>query len=165
MAIEDIKALPVLGLAAPTCHLYLWVPNTLLEWGLETMRAWGFTYKTQLVWYKTRRDGGPDKRGCGFYFRNVTEALLFGVRGKNARTLPPARSQENLLPSRKREHSRKPENFYELIEKCSPGPWVELFARHTRPGWDQWGNECVSRTEEEIFTHCVGSDAGTLLAK
>lgn len=141
MTLEDIKALPVQSVAAPTAHLYLWVPNALLHEGLEVMRAWGFQYKTNIVWAKRRKDGGPDGRGVGFYFRNVTELILFGVRGKNARTLGPGRSQVNMIETRKREHSRKPDEQYALIESCSPGPYLELFARQTRPGWHAWGNE------------------------
>lgn len=141
MTLDAIKALPVATLCADPAHLYLWVPNALLPDGLAVMEAWGFTYKTNLVWCKIRKDGGPDRRGVGFYFRNVTELLLFGVRGKNARTLPPGRSQENLIASQKREHSRKPDEQYALIEACSPGPYLELFARGTRPGWSTWGNQ------------------------
>ncbi|MGQ0676517.1 MAG: MT-A70 family methyltransferase [Rhodospirillales bacterium] len=141
MEFDAIKALPIARLAAPVSHLYLWIPNALLREGLEVMEAWGFRYKTNLVWYKIRKDGGPDGRGVGFYFRNVTELLLFGVRGKNARTLQAGRRQVNLLATRKREHSRKPDEIYDIIEACSPGPRLELFARHHRPGWDQWGDE------------------------
>jgi N6-adenosine-specific RNA methylase IME4 len=140
MKLPEILALPVRRLAAAKSHLYLWVPNALLREGLETMEAWGFTYKANIVWYKVRKDGGPDGRGVGFYFRNVTELLLFGTRG-NFRTLAPGRRQVNILSTRKREHSRKPDEMYEIIESCSPGPYVELFARHPRPGWMQWGNE------------------------
>lgn len=122
MEFDEIYALPVAALAAPVSHLYLWVPNALLPQGLQTMSAWGFEYKSNIVWYKTRKDGGPDGRGVGFYFRNVTELLLFGVRGKNARTLAPGRRQVNLVPTRKREHSRKPDEMYDLIEACSRGP-------------------------------------------
>ena len=144
MELKEIKELPVPELAAARSHLYLWVPNALLQEGLEVMETWGFTYKTNLVWYKIRKDGGPDGRGVGFYFRNVTELILFGVRGR-MRTLQPGRTQVNLLNTRKREHSRKPDEFYDLIESCSPGPYLELFARFTRSGWDQWGNEDVER--------------------
>ncbi|MDR1874871.1 MAG: hypothetical protein LBQ90_07690 [Synergistaceae bacterium] len=142
MELEEIMELPVARLAAAKSHLYLWVPNALLPEGLKVMAAWGFSYKSNLVWYKIRRDGGPDGRGVGFYFRNVTELLLFGVRG-GMRTLEPGRTQVNILSTRKREHSRKPDEFYDLIESCSPGPWLELFARFHRPGWRQWGNEDV----------------------
>lgn len=141
MTLADVAALPVANLAEATAHLYLWVPNALLPDGLEVMKAWGFNYKSNIVWYKVRKDGGPDRRGVGFYFRNVTEILLFGVRGKNARTLAPGRSQENIISTRKREHSRKPDEQYDLIESCSPGPRLELFARGPRKGWTVWGNQ------------------------
>lgn len=149
MHLDDIKALPVGAIVEDTAHLYLWVPNALLAEGLDVMKSWGFTYKTNLVWYKVRRDGGPDRRGVGFYFRNVTEVLLFGVRGKNARTAQPGRTQENILISRKREHSRKPDEQYRLIESCSRGPFIELFARGARPGWLTWGNEANGTSAPE----------------
>lgn len=130
----------VKDVVAKNSHLYLWVPNALLIEGLSVMEAWGFRYVSNIVWAKRRKDGGPDGRGVGFYFRNVTELLLFGVRG-SMRTLPPGRSQVNMIETRKREHSRKPDEQYELIEACSPGPRLELFARHPREGWTVWGNE------------------------
>src|SRR4051812_43255074 len=135
LKLDEIMALPVGDLAAPTSHLYLWCPNALLPEGLSVLKAWGFNYKSNLVWHKIRKDGGSDGRGVGFYFRNVTELILFGVRGKNARTLAPGRSQVNLLGTRKREHSRKPDEQYGIIEACSPGPFLELFGRGTRNGW------------------------------
>ena len=141
MVLDDIKALPVASVCADTAHLYLWVPNALLPDGLAVLAAWGFQYKSNLVWHKVRKDGGPDGRGVGFYFRNTTELILFGVRGKNARTLQPGRSQVNIICSQKREHSRKPDEAYGLIERCSPGPFLELFARGARPGWSAWGNQ------------------------
>src|SRR6185437_3095913 len=141
MELDEILGLPVRALADEPAHLYLWVPNALLPDGLRVMEAWGFQYKSNIVWHKIRKDGGPDGRGVGFYFRNVTELLLFGVRGKNVRTLAPGRRQVNLLTAAKREHSRKPPAFHELIERCSPGPYLELFAREHRPGWAQWGDE------------------------
>ena len=144
MELKEVMDLPVPDLSAAKSHLYLWIPNALLQEGLKVMEAWGFTYKTNLIWYKIRKDGGPDGRGVGFYFRNVTEMILFGVRGR-MRTLQPGRTQVNILSTRKREHSRKPDEFYDLIERCSPGPYLELFARFARPGWDQWGNEDVER--------------------
>lgn len=147
MTTQEIAALPVGALAAPTSHLYLWVPNALLAEGLEVMRAWGFAYKTNIVWCKVRKDGQPDGRGVGFYFRNVTELVLFGVRGKDCRTLPPGRRQVNLLAARKREHSRKPDELYDVIEACSSGPFLELFARHARTGWVQWGDEVPAQLE------------------
>ena len=144
MQLDQIKALPVSRIAAERSHLYLWVPNALLREGLEVMAAWGFTYKSNLVWYKVRKDGGPDGRGVGFYFRNVTELVLFGTRGQ-IRTDDPGRRQVNLIASQKREHSRKPDELYDVIEQCSYGPFLELFARTPRAGWVQWGNEIEQR--------------------
>ena len=141
MSLDDISGLPVAELTAEPAHLYLWVPNALLPEGLRVMSAWGFSYKSNIVWHKIRKDGGPDGRGVGFYFRNVTEIILFGVRGKNARTLPPGRSQVNFIASRKREHSRKPDELYDVIEACSPGPYLELFSRGTRRDWAAWGDQ------------------------
>ncbi len=143
MTLKEICEMPVASHSGENSHLYLWVPNALLPDGLEVMKAWGFQYKTNLIWFKTRKDGGPDGRGVGFYFRNVTEVLLFGVKGR-LRTLQPGRSQVNLLSHRKREHSRKPAEFYDLIEACSPGPYLELFARGRIEGWTPWGNQVDS---------------------
>lgn len=141
LTVDDIAALPVAPLMTEPAHCYLWVPNALLPEGLAVLAAWGFAYKTNLIWHKIRQDGGSDGRGVGFYFRNVTEVCLFGVRGKGARTLDPGRRQVNLIASRKREHSRKPDEQYAVIEACSPGPYLELFARGTRPGWTTWGDQ------------------------
>ena len=141
LTLEDIKALPVAEAAADTAHLYLWVPNALLPDGLAVMQAWGFQYKSNIIWQKIRKDGGPDGRGVGFYFRNFTELLLFGTRGKNARTLQAGRTQVNIMNTRKREHSRKPDEQYPLITSCSPGPYLEMFARGKREGWAIWGNQ------------------------
>ena len=144
MTLDDIYTLPVATIAEEQSHLYLWCPNALLAEGLETMKRWGFTYKSNIVWYKIRKDGGPDGRGGGFYFRNVTELVLFGIRGKNNRTLKPGRTQTNIIGTRKREHSRKPDEMWKLIERCSSGPRLEMFARHYRQGWKQWGDEVVA---------------------
>jgi N6-adenosine-specific RNA methylase IME4 len=144
MTVPEICALPVAEACADKAHLYLWVPNALLAEGMAVMAAWGFTYKTNLVWFKTRKDGGPDGRGVGFYFRNVTELVLFGTRGKDNRTLAPGRRQVNLIAERKREHSRKPDQLYDVVESCSPGPYLEMFARERRDGWAQWGDELGS---------------------
>jgi len=141
MSLGDILALPIGKLTKETAHLYLWVPNALVPEGLSVLAAWGFTYKTNLVWHKIRKDGGPDGRGVGFYFRNTTELILFGVKGKDARTLQPGRSQVNIIRSMKREHSRKPDEQYHIIESCSPGPYLELFARGPRKGWTTWGDQ------------------------
>lgn len=141
MTLDEILALPVAGALEEAAHLYLWVPNALLPEGLRVLEAWGFKYKSNLVWHKIRKDGGPDGRGVGFYFRNVTELVLFGVKGKNARTLAPGRTQVNFLATQKREHSRKPDEFYDIVEACSPGPYLEMFARGSRKGWTTWGNQ------------------------
>lgn len=148
MSLDEILELPVARIAQPNAHLYLWVPNALLQEGLEVMKRWGFTYKTNLVWYKVRKDGGPDRRGVGFYFRNVTELCLFGVRG-HLRTAQRGRTQPNIVLQQKSVHSRKPHALYEIIEDCSPGPFIELFARARVPNWVAWGNEIGSdRTQE-----------------
>ena len=141
MTLVEIKDLPIYDISASKSHLYLWVPNALLPDGLAVMEAWGFTYKGNIVWEKVRKDGEPDGRGVGFYFRNVTELLLFGIRGDHNRTLAPARSQVNLIRTQKREHSRKPDEIISVIEQCSPGPYLELFARGNREGWDMWGTQ------------------------
>ena len=153
MRLEEIKALPVSKVADEKCHLYLWVPNALLPEGLEVMQAWGFEYKTNIIWEKIRKDGMPDGRGVGFYFRNVTEILLFGIRGDKNRTLDPGRSQVNLIRSIKREHSRKPDEFVNLIERCSSAPFLEIFARGDRAGWDMWGDQAVDSYEPTWNTY------------
>jgi len=140
LSLKEILDIPVADVAAEKSHLYLWVPNALLQEGLAVMAAWGFQYKTNIIWHKIRLDGGPDGRGVGFYFRNTTEVVLFGVRGK-LRTLQSGRTQVNIIKSRKREHSRKPGELYDIIEACSPGPYLELFARGSRLNWAQWGNQ------------------------
>ncbi len=164
MTLDDIKALPVQKLTAATAHLYLWVPNALLPEGLAVMSSWGFSYKSNLVWHKTRIDGGSDGRGVGFYFRNVTELVLFGVKGKHARTLSPGRRQVNFLAARKREHSRKPDELYDIIESCSPGPYLELFARGTRPGWVSWGDQADETYKPTWATYAHHSQPGHFMA-
>ena len=140
MTTAAIRALPISEITTPDAHLYLWTPNALIADALAVMASWGFTYKSNVVWAKRRKDGGPDGRGVGFYFRNVTELILFGVKG-NMRTLAPGRRQVNMIETRKREHSRKPDEQYGIIESCSPGPYLELFARYSRTGWTSWGLE------------------------
>lgn len=157
MTLEDIKGLPVNEITADEAHLYMWVPNALLIDGLDVLSSWGFTYKTNIIWEKTRKDGMPDGRGVGFYFRNVTEILLFGVKTKRKsdtfRTLQPGRSQVNLIRAMKREHSRKPDEFIPLIEACSPGPYIELFARGDRENWAMWGNQATDEYEPDWKTY------------
>jgi N6-adenosine-specific RNA methylase IME4 len=164
LALDEIKGLPVPKLCDDVAHLYLWVPNALLPEGLAVLRAWGFAYKSNIVWHKVRKDGGSDGRGVGFYFRNVTELILFGVKGKNARTLGPGRSQVNMIQTRKREHSRKPDEQYEIIEACSPGPYLELFGRGIRRGWSTWGNQADESYVPTWKTYRHNSADETLLA-
>lgn len=165
MQTTEIATMPIGDLADNPAHLYLWVPNALLPEGLQVMKAWGFDYKSNIIWHKIRKDGGSDGRGVGFYFRNVTEVLLFGTRGKGARTLAPGRSQVNMLQTRKREHSRKPDEQYELIEKCSRGPFLELFARGTRPGWTYWGNQANDEYKPDWKTYAYNSATSLIAAE
>ena len=153
MTVKEIEALPVRDIAQEKAHLYLWTPNAMLPEALHVMDAWGFQYVTNIIWEKVRKDGEPDGRGVGFYFRNVTEMLLFGVRHKPDRTLAPARSQVNLIRTQKREHSRKPDEMAKLIERCSPGPYIELFARGVRSGWDTWGAQANATYEPDWDTY------------
>lgn len=157
MSFDEIADMPVGEVAKPDSHLYMWCPNALLLEGLQIMKAWGFEYKTNIVWFKIRKDGGPDGRGVGFYFRNVTEILLFGVKGK-LRTLQPGRTQVNIVLSRKREHSRKPDEVYDLITACSSGPFLELFAREKVAGWTQWGDELATYTTSKRVHRCYVGD-------
>ena len=165
MSLQDIVSLPIGEISATRAHLYLWCPNALLPDGLAAMSAWGFRYKSNIVWHKVRKDGGSDGRGVGFYFRNVTELLLFGVKGKNARTLKAGRTQVNLIATRKREHSRKPDEQYEIIEACSWGPYLELFARGTRRHWDNWGNEAAQDYRPTWKTYAHHSQAHRIAAE
>ena len=161
MTLGEICALPVEEISDDPSHLYLWVPNALLPDGLNVMKAWGFRYVSNIVWHKIRKDGGSDGRGVGFYFRNVTELLLFGVKGKNARTLAPGRSQVNMIQSRKREHSRKPDEQYEIIENCSWGPYIELFSRgRWSKKWEAWGNQADESYKPTWDTYDYNSATG-----
>lgn len=156
LSLDEIKEIPVHLAVSSNSHLYLWVPNALLKEGLEVMKSWGFTYKTNIIWHKIRQDGGPDGRGVGFYFRNTTEIVLFGTRG-HLRTLQPGRSQVNIIRSRKFEHSRKPDELYNIIEKCSPGPYLELFARGKRENWDVFGNQANGEYKPDWTTYDFNS--------
>ena len=161
LSVDEIGSIPVGAYVDPVAHCYLWVPNALLPEGLAVLSAWGFQYKSNIIWHKIRKDGGSDGRGVGFYFRNVTELLLFGTRGKNARTLAPGRRQVNLFATRKREHSRKPDEQYPIIEACSPGPYLELFGRGVRKGWMVWGNQAEPdwRPDWDTYAYNSGSVA------
>ena len=157
MDLDEICALPVASHMADRAHCYLWVPNALLPEGIKVLGAWRFEYKSNIVWHKVRKDGGSDGRGVGFYFRNVTEILLFGTRGKNARTEARGRRQVNMIQSRKREHSRKPDEQYDVIEGCSWGPYLELFGRGVRKGWTVWGNQADTDYKPDWQTYGYNS--------
>lgn len=157
LSVREISDIPVSQHVNEVAHCYLWVPNALLPCGLRVLESWGFEYKTNLIWHKVRKDGGSDGRGVGFYFRNVTELILFGVRGKGARTLQPGRRQVNLIATRKREHSRKPDEQYEVIESCSWGPYLELFGRGSRDGWTVWGHQAVGDYAPDWPTYSYNS--------
>jgi len=131
MTLEELAALPLTERAAPDAHLYLWVTNAFLPDAFEIVKSWGFEYKTLLTWVKPQM-------GMGNYFRNVTEHVLFCVRGR-LRTL--SKDTINVINARRTQHSEKPEAFYQLVEKSSPGPYLELFARRERDGWQVWGDE------------------------
>lgn len=152
LLLDEIKEIPVHLAANKNSHLYLWVPNALLKEGLEVMEAWGFKYKSNIIWHKVRKDGGPDGRGVGFYFRNTTEIVLFGTRG-SLRTLQPGRTQVNIIRSQKQEHSRKPDELYDIIESCSSGPFLEIFARGKRENWDVFGNQANDNYVPEWETY------------
>ena len=150
MSIADIAAMPVTKMVLPKAHLYLWVLHSQLEEGLEVARRWGFRVWTNLAWIKTRKDGGVDGGGMGNFFRHAHELCLFCTRG-SARTRQAARSQPSVIMARRREHSRKPDELYGIIEKCSPSPRLELFARYPRRGWYQWGNQLRENLHTRSF--------------
>jgi len=154
---REIWRLPIKRLARSNAHLYLWVVNSLIEPGFALMREWGFTYKDHIVWCKTTKHGSIHRGGLGNYFRHASELCLFGVRGK-APTLRPARAQANVILAGRREHSRKPDELYDIIERCSPAPRLELFARYPRCGWYQWGNQI----NERLFTAPPAGDHSPL---
>ncbi len=138
MGLDAIKALPVRDLAAPDCALLLWATWAMLPDAMATLAAWGFAYKTGEPWAKQSSTGRGWAFGTGYIFRNASEPLLVGTRGR-----PPvlSRGVRGLIVAPVREHSRKPDEVYTQAERLYPGPRVELFARQRRPGWDCWGNE------------------------
>jgi N6-adenosine-specific RNA methylase IME4 len=131
MTLADIRALPVGQLAEDDAHLWLWTTNAALEAAYGVVRAWGFEPRSLLTWTKPRL-------GLGNYLRNCTEQLIFATRGRAPIQF---KAQPNWIFAARQEHSHKPEELYDVIERCSPGPYVELFARRKRHGWDAWGNE------------------------
>lgn len=134
MTLEDIKNMPVADLCEDNAHLWLWVTNGLIPQGIEVMKAWGFEYRSIFTWIKPRL-------GLGNYLRNASETVLFGTRGKAPIQF---KAQPNWLFAPLQDHSHKPEEQYAIIERCSSGPYLELFARRSQPGWDAWGNQIES---------------------
>jgi N6-adenosine-specific RNA methylase IME4 len=139
LGVDELCNLPVHQVVEDKSHLYLWVPTTMIEDGLRVMRAWGFDYKTIIVWVK-RTANWKIWFGLGHYFRNSVELCLFGVRGK-LKTL--SNNTRNIFDARKpgRHHSAKPDMMYDIIENNSPPPYLEMFATIEMPGWKAWGNE------------------------
>lgn len=139
MADGGIKALPVADLAAPDCVLFMWAINTMLPQALETMEEWGFSFKTiAFTWAKLNPSSVGYHMGLGFWSRQNTESVLLGTRGKPKRI---GRDVRQLIVSPRRSHSQKPEEFYSSVERLVPGPYVDLFSRQSRLGWDAWGLE------------------------
>ncbi|WP_085908303.1 MT-A70 family methyltransferase [Kiloniella majae] len=137
MSLNDLKALPVSDIAEKDCVLFMWATFPMIHQALELIGAYGFTYKTGGVWHKKTKHG-KTAFGTGYIFRSAAELLLVATKGK-----PKAlnRSTRNVIEAQVREHSRKPDCTYELIENLYTGPFIELFARQRRAGWDAWGNQ------------------------
>lgn len=134
MALEDICALPVSGVTDNDCVLFLWATNPKLEEAIQVINAWGFTYRTNMVWVK-------DKIGMGYYARQQHELLLIATKGQPGAPMPEDR-QSSVIEAPRTEHSKKPLEFYDLLERLYPAAKkVELFARNTRDGWAVWGNQ------------------------
>ena len=158
MTLEEIKALPVAAMAARDCVLMMWAVDSMIPQALEVGAAWGFMFKTVgFYWAKTRRvdsTRGNDlsdayekmfPMGTGYWTRANPEPCLLFSRGKPKRISAGVRK---LIVAPRREHSRKPDEQYDRIQRLVAGPYLELFARATRPGWDSWGNE-VGKFDQE----------------
>ncbi|MDU7524545.1 MAG: MT-A70 family methyltransferase [Roseomonas mucosa] len=141
MSLADIKAMPVPDLAAPNAVLLLWATMPMIPEALEVMAAWGFKHKTALPWVKQSKTGRALNFGTGYIFRNCAELLLVGKRGKPPREK--SRSERGVIIAPVREHSRKPDETKRKIEALWDGPYLELFARQSRPGWHGWGNQAT----------------------
>jgi N6-adenosine-specific RNA methylase IME4 len=160
MTLDDIKALPVADVAGRDCLLLMWAVDPLLPQAVDLGRSWGFTYKTVgFCWAKTRRvdsTRGADlateaerafPMGTGYWTRANPELCLLFAKGHPKRV---SASVRKLLVAPRREHSRKPDETYERIEALVGGPYLELFARHQRPGWSAWGNQ-VTKFNGGVF--------------
>jgi len=149
MALEEIKELSINNITEDNAHLYLWVTNPKIQLGFEVMKAWGFQYQTIITWVKIRKDGKVDRGGLGFYFRGATEHILFGTKGKLS--IPSDKRIPNVIHCMRNGHSVKPIKMYAIIESVSFPPYIELFARQRREGWDCWGNELPITTQKVIL--------------
>jgi len=143
MTLEQIKAMPIADLCEENAHAWLWVTNATLRAGYDVLEAWGFTPRSVFTWFKSHAG-----LGLGVYLRNTTEHILFATRGKAPILF---KSQPNWGFFPRQDHSHKPEEQYMIIQRCSPGPYLELFARRNQPGWDAWGNEIESDVEIEGY--------------
>ena len=148
MTAAEVAALPVRDWLADDAHLYLWVTNPMLPVAFPIVEAWGFRYTTLLTWRKL------GTLGMGYYFRGDTEHVIFGVRGKAP--IPADRRARNWFAAPKTGHSRKPDAFYEMVERVSPEPRLEMFARRRRYGWDVWGNEAPEFAASQAEMGLVG---------
>jgi len=149
MSFDDILALPVNKLTSQDCALFLWSPNSFVKAAIQVMEAWGFRFVLPLTWVKTTAKikltgdsiGYRLQIGLGNYFRNCSEALLFGLKGS---IKPCDRSIPTVFFAARGKHSAKPEVAYRLVERFTPGPYLDMFARTSRQGWDVWGDEVES---------------------
>jgi len=168
MTMEALRALPVADIAAKDCLLNMWVIGSHLDQAIELGRAWGFTFKSDgFVWVKTgKHDPAVRPISMGKWVRKQVEYSLLFSRGKPSRLDAGVRqlleTGDNVIYAPKREHSRKPDERYERIERLVAGPYVELFARQQRPGWSAWGNE-VGKFDQDAFEALLGHNRGPAL--
>lgn len=142
MSIDEILNLPVPELCDPEAVLWLWFTNNHLVEAAQCLQAWDFTLKTVLTWEKIAKNG-KTRMGTGHWLRNSTGHCILATKGKvkSFSHLKKLTNQTTILHAPRREHSRKPEEFYALVEHFCPGSKLELFARQQREGWDSWGDE------------------------
>lgn len=149
LSVKQIEGLDVGSLAMDDCLLWMWIPRLFRRWGEEVIESWGFIPKTEWIWVKTTIDGAKIRAGMGRYNRMAHEYLMLGTKGS---AMPLNREREpSVIVAPREEHSKKPGVFYELIERNSLPPWMELFARNRRAGWSVWGNEVYCEQEEQVI--------------
>jgi len=152
MHINQIKSLPIKAIIDNQAHLYLWCTDSFKEAAYMVTRYWDFTPKMELVWVKTDKSGQKLVFGMGNYFRHSCEYVLFGVKG-NLKTL--THNTPNVFFAARETHSKKPDVIYDIIEKNSPEPRIELFARNIREGWYSWGNELTEKSLIEFVSEII----------